>query len=160
MLTFLAETIRNASRIAVIDGGGVCEIGTHDELMAKPEGRYKDLQVLQDLKNATSLSGGRIGKGGDGKDTDKKISQAEDTVAVTGRKGNGDSIGKEKGKELALKASLFGKEDRLYFFVGGVGAVLTGLMVSEAREGYDSHFYPTNIVYLYSSPHGVLCLRT
>ncbi|MBO4354184.1 MAG: ABC transporter ATP-binding protein [Clostridia bacterium] len=40
------STIRNADKIAVIDGGRVVEEGTHDELM-KHDGKYKQLYELQ-----------------------------------------------------------------------------------------------------------------
>jgi ABC-type multidrug transport system fused ATPase/permease subunit len=43
------STIRNADRIAVIDKGTVREIGTHEELMGNPNGRYRRLQAMQNL---------------------------------------------------------------------------------------------------------------
>jgi ATP-binding cassette subfamily B protein len=40
-------TIRNASRILVLHHGEVRELGTHDELMARNDGLYRTLQLLQ-----------------------------------------------------------------------------------------------------------------
>jgi ABC transporter fused permease/ATP-binding protein len=40
-------TIRTADRIAVIEAGRVVELGTHDELSARPEGLYRRLSSLQ-----------------------------------------------------------------------------------------------------------------
>ena len=40
-------TIRNADKIAVIEAGRVVELGTHDELSARPEGLYRRLSSLQ-----------------------------------------------------------------------------------------------------------------
>ena len=37
------STIRNADRIILLDGGVIAETGTHDELMAIPGGRYREL---------------------------------------------------------------------------------------------------------------------
>jgi ABC-type multidrug transport system ATPase subunit len=66
-LTFLAKpitllyyetqrlsTVRNADRIAVIEYGKVREIGTHEQLMLKPNGLYRRLQQLQNLESAGS----------------------------------------------------------------------------------------------------------
>ena len=44
------STIRNADKIAVISGGKVTELGTHEELM-KLEGTYKELYELQFREN-------------------------------------------------------------------------------------------------------------
>ena len=41
------STINNADRIAVINEGELVELGTHDELMAIPEGSYKHLFDMQ-----------------------------------------------------------------------------------------------------------------
>jgi ATP-binding cassette subfamily B multidrug efflux pump len=41
------QTIRTAGRILVLHHGEVRELGTHDELMARPDGLYRTLQVLQ-----------------------------------------------------------------------------------------------------------------
>ena len=40
-------TIRNADKIAVIESGRVVELGTHDELSARPDGLYRRLSSLQ-----------------------------------------------------------------------------------------------------------------
>jgi ATP-binding cassette subfamily B protein len=40
-------TVRNADQIAVIDSGRVAELGTHDELSARPDGLYRRLSSLQ-----------------------------------------------------------------------------------------------------------------
>ncbi len=40
-------TVRNADRIAVIDAGQVVELGTHAELVARPDGLYQRLSTLQ-----------------------------------------------------------------------------------------------------------------
>lgn len=37
------STIRNAHKIILLDKGQICECGTHEELMAIPDGRYRDL---------------------------------------------------------------------------------------------------------------------
>ena len=41
------STINNADRIAVINEGQLVELGTHDELMAIPNGNYKHLYDMQ-----------------------------------------------------------------------------------------------------------------
>ena len=46
------STIKNADRIAVINAGELAELGTHDELMQIPYGKYKALYEMQFQKQA------------------------------------------------------------------------------------------------------------
>ena len=41
------STIHNANRIAVLNEGELVELGSHDELMKKQDGRYKHLYEMQ-----------------------------------------------------------------------------------------------------------------
>ena len=41
------STIRNADKIVVIDKGEVREMGTHDDLIAKENGIYRNLNAMQ-----------------------------------------------------------------------------------------------------------------
>jgi len=62
------STIRAAHAIAVVGGGGVLELGTHAELMAKPGGHYaalasRQLGKVSDEQGADERGGG-VGCGG------------------------------------------------------------------------------------------------
>ena len=50
------STISNADRIAVINEGELVELGTHDELMAIPEGNYKHLYEMQFKNQAAEVN--------------------------------------------------------------------------------------------------------
>jgi len=41
------STLRKASRLFVIDDGRLVESGTHRELLAKPDGKYRRLYEMQ-----------------------------------------------------------------------------------------------------------------
>jgi len=45
------STLRNASRLMVIERGKLVELGTHDELMSKPDGVFKGLVEMQQQVN-------------------------------------------------------------------------------------------------------------
>eukprot|EP00977_Amphora_coffeiformis_P013222 scaffold3408_cov129-Amphora_coffeaeformis.AAC.17 len=119
------STIRNADRIAVIERGRITEIGSHAELIARPGGHYQKLCSLQDLsadlhseeKDNTGIESERKDEADQGEEGEKKA-EVEEAVEVS----------KEKEKDLAKKASIFGKEDTFFLMVGGAGALLTGIM--------------------------------
>jgi ATP-binding cassette subfamily B protein len=46
------STIRNANKILVMENGHAVEIGSHEELLAKEEGRYKELVSMQTMVEA------------------------------------------------------------------------------------------------------------
>jgi len=41
------STIRNADKIVVLDDKSICEVGTHEELMRRPDGLYRKLNTIQ-----------------------------------------------------------------------------------------------------------------
>jgi ATP-binding cassette subfamily B (MDR/TAP) protein 1 len=115
------STIRNVDRIAVIFGGKVREIGTHDELMSKPDGHYRRLHAFQNHEGGTSLLIAPL--------------MTTDTLhALKRNELDGDEveldseIDKETAKSNAQRARLLAKEDRCLFMIGGLGALLTGLI--------------------------------
>ncbi len=48
------STIRNADKIIVVDGGEVVEEGTHDDLVTRSDGLYKQLWEKQNQSNVSS----------------------------------------------------------------------------------------------------------
>lgn len=49
------STIQNADKIAVINEGILCELGTHEELLSIPNGQYRALYEMQFQKQAISV---------------------------------------------------------------------------------------------------------
>jgi len=119
------STIRNADRIAVVSKGKVKEIGTHDELMAKPNGRYRRLQEFQNLEKGIT----KVTEIKDAADPMESIMQSAKKKGDKSDSENDDmTLDAEKEKENARRARLLAKGDELYFIIGGIGAILAGLV--------------------------------
>ena len=114
------STIRNADRIAVISDGKVRELGTHDELMANPESKYRRLHELQDMGSSTHVSRAKSSE----KSSNTKTSKGKDLLTVD----EDEKVDTEKEKSVASKARLLAKDDFHLFGVGSIGAVLAGIM--------------------------------
>mmetsp|Transcript_26009 Transcript_26009/g.46896 ORF Transcript_26009/g.46896 Transcript_26009/m.46896 type:complete len:1444 (+) Transcript_26009:100-4431(+) len=119
------STIVNADRIAYISDGKVREIGTHDELMANPESKYRRLQELQHM--GTSQHKVHVEKK-ETTTTKKSSVKSSKTASLPPTKVDEDSVDSETEKNIASKARLMAKDDVGLFVVGSVGAVLAGLM--------------------------------
>lgn len=108
------STIRNADRIAVVADGVIKEIGPHNYLMSKSDGRYKRLVQFNNL-------------GGGMKDKKTKKEQDDKDDKKDDKMDEEEEIGKEKAKELAGRAKTLAKGEWGLFFIGGIGAVFAGL---------------------------------
>lgn len=107
------STIRKADRIAFIAGGKLREIGSHDELMAKPDGRYR--RLVESQRRVSTVTAADIKK-------DNHLVQDE-----------GEILDFEKEEEeLAHKA--FNKADARKiampelnnYLIGGIGCAIAG----------------------------------
>ena len=112
------STVRNADRIAVIDNGRIKEIGTHEELMAIPDGHYKRLQEFQSLSSS---------KADIKMITTEKNKQEE--VKKEEKLENGNvKVSDKISKVHASRARLLAKDDLGLFAIGSFGAILAGLV--------------------------------
>ena len=106
--------IFKANRIAVLEKGTVCEIGTHDELMSKASGRYKYLQSLQDMDMAKVQ---KVEKKKDG------TTGSASGLLTSGRKEEDEfEVDKKDAARNARRARLLSSGDMYYIVVGGIGA--------------------------------------
>jgi len=111
------STIRNADRIAFVGGGKVREIGTHDELMMIPNGRYRrlvdsqkrgsqlDLATLKELMSAN-------------KDNDDNKNTHSATFAEVEQQLN--------ARDALKQARGIAFESWRFIALGSIGAVVTG----------------------------------
>lgn len=122
------STIRNSDRIAVVADGKVREIGTHEELMIKPNGHYRRLQAFQSLESSEETNEAIKAEIQPSTQDPLQASKEERRRMEIQEEKLLDKIDKEKERDNAKKARVMAKGDGLYFLVGAVGAVFTGLV--------------------------------
>jgi ATP-binding cassette subfamily B (MDR/TAP) protein 1 len=123
------STIRGADKIAYVSHGKIREIGTYEELMAKPNGHYKRLESLQTLgqndDRAQILQNKIQFKDEKHADEDKK---EKDDAKETPAGGDVEKAAKAKAKANQKRARSLAKDEYPLFVIGSLGAVLHGLI--------------------------------
>jgi ATP-binding cassette subfamily B (MDR/TAP) protein 1 len=119
------STIRYADRIAFIGDGRVKEIGSHEELMEKPKGRYKRLVEAQGRDaNSSSLQHSSSKKKTSGRSTSEGMDK--DTEDEDGNEKDTD-VEKEESTAFSLsRACKLATPDAFYLLVGALGGLLSG----------------------------------
>jgi ATP-binding cassette subfamily B (MDR/TAP) protein 1 len=126
------STIRNADRIAVIDKGTVREIGTHEELMGNPNGRYRRLQAMQNLHSEEEENDSKS----TGLAMEDRASELIELSKPVEKRADDDGddgeteveVDEQRASENAKRARLLASSDKFYFLVGGIGAIFFGLV--------------------------------
>eukprot|EP00529_Nitzschia_sp_RCC80_P007064 CAMPEP_0113481608 /NCGR_PEP_ID=MMETSP0014_2-20120614/22496_1 /TAXON_ID=2857 /ORGANISM="Nitzschia sp." /LENGTH=1474 /DNA_ID=CAMNT_0000375109 /DNA_START=515 /DNA_END=4939 /DNA_ORIENTATION=- /assembly_acc=CAM_ASM_000159 len=119
-------TIQNADRIAFISDGRVKEIGSHDELMEKPKGRYKMLVESSDRRASTATHGLEPSK----KKTKKKGNKSSSGDETDDEEEEPDWKKAVEEEELAAfsmkRARQMAAPDTGFLLVGSLGALMAG----------------------------------
>jgi len=118
------STLRNADRIAVIAEGKVLEIGTHEELMALPNGRFKRLSMFQSLDSKIDDVAALLEEAVKVQEVDDGGTKEEVETVESGAE-TADESSKMSDIQRARRLA---KDDVLYLILGSFGAVLAGLV--------------------------------
>ena len=120
------STIRGASKICYVDHGKVREVGTYEELMAKPNGHYRRLEALQTGDQGLDRKSMLVTK-----ETYEAQDKAEAEFAVKQVEGQNETESKpdvEKVKLIQQKAKEIAKDEYYLFAIGSIGALINGIM--------------------------------
>lgn len=115
------STIRHADKIAFIAHGKVVEEGSHDDLVAKPNGRYK--RLFDSSKRDTDMTAANFLVPSEHSTVQKAQEEEVEEEEI-----NWDSvIAEEEAKAFNSKrARQMASPDKVYFLIGAIGAVLSG----------------------------------
>lgn len=122
------STIRGASKICYVDHGKVREVGTYEELMAKPHGHYKRLESLQTMNQGLDRKSILVAKA---------MYEAQDKAEAELAQNHGDDHDEDKSKDkpddgkvkiLQKKAKEIARDEYYLFVIGSVGALINGIM--------------------------------
>ena len=131
----------------MIEGGRVREIGTHDELMANELGRYRRLQMLQDIDTNDVMMDQLLEVG-----VSQVLSTEQDSriQSVSSKREIIDvEPDKERVRKNAKRAWAMGAEDYGYFVIGTIGACIAGLVFPSWGKSHSVHIpMPTLILHL------------
>ena len=110
----------------MIEGGRVREIGTHDELMANELGRYRRLQILQDIDTSDVMMGQLHESGAshalsvEQDSRIKSVSSKRETFVA--------ELDKGRVRRNSKRAWAMGADDCGYLVIGAIGACIAGLV--------------------------------
>jgi ATP-binding cassette subfamily B (MDR/TAP) protein 1 len=112
------STIRNADCIALISEGKVIEYGSHDELIEKPNGRYKrlfDSSKRHSTMDSMGLRNSIVAKAEE--DTEKEEEEVDWDAKI--EEDEVKAFNSKRAREMA-------KPDASYMLIGSIGAVMAG----------------------------------
>jgi ABC-type methionine transport system ATPase subunit len=122
------STIRGASKICYVDHGKVREVGTYEELMAKPNGHYKRLEALQTgdqgLDRRSILVTKAMYEAQDKAEAEHVVKNVEAHNDTKSK----DKPDDEKLKLIQQKAKEIAKDEYYLFVIGSIGALINGIM--------------------------------
>jgi ATP-binding cassette subfamily B (MDR/TAP) protein 1 len=120
------STIRNSDRIVVLNKGKVRESGTHEELMAL-KGHYHQIVGLQNLDDDTEREAYAKRLKADTLSSSLMNSEKNIDNSTSGAVERFETI-MDKSESNAKKARRLAKGDGFYFLIGGIGALVAGLI--------------------------------